>query len=194
MRWPTSWTTWRLSQSRGGLARRYSLQLVRVFDSLEVYIPSPSECLAPGRASPGERGRRPQTIRLSGPRQSFTFIRSMSCTIERHPQTLRGSGPRQSFKFSRSMPWTTWRSTSTNSERLAPDRAWSSDSPCLLHLGDTHRPSEGLAPDRASSSDGPCLGQRGGLHPQTLRAFGPWQRASRHLPHLPHDLGLISGD
>ena len=120
MRWPTSWTTWRLSQSRGGLARRYSLQLARVLDSLEVYIPSPSECLAPGRASPGERGRRPQTIRLSGPRQSFTFIRSMSCTIERHPQTLRGSGPRQSFKFSRSMPWTTWRSTSTNSLSVWP--------------------------------------------------------------------------
>ena len=65
------------------------------------------------------------------------------------------------------------------SERLAPDRASSSDGPCLLQLGDTHRPSEGLAPDRASSSDGPCLGQPGGLHPQTIRAFGPWQRASR---------------
>ena len=142
--------------------------------------PQTLRVFGPGQSFFWRPWRHTQTVRLSGPRQSFTFIRSMSCTTGRHPQTLRGSGPRRSFKFRRSMPWKAWRSTSTNSQSvLASDRASSSDGPCLLQLGDTHRPSEGLAPDRASSSDGPCLGQPGGLHPQTLRAFGPWQRASR---------------
>ena len=82
--------------------------------------PQTLRVFGPGQSFSWRTWRHPQTVRLSGPRQSFTFIRSMSCTTGRHPQTLRGSSPRRSFKFRRSMPWKAWRSTSTNSQSVWP--------------------------------------------------------------------------